>query len=173
MISEPVECSAQTVHLSCTDTNTFSKRTKMRFHITDVTKVFHRVGVKRFLILWYVRCKPCTCLASRLALSLDEPKWLSTWASSPRCTIGCILNDFWAYGSLAQTVHLSCTDTNLVSKRIEMRFQKTHAPRSFIGYVKNDFRANGMLEQTMHLSWVKISTISKWTKTSFHLSLVT
>jgi hypothetical protein len=27
--------------------------------------------------------------------------------------------------------------------------------------------------QTVHLSWIKICTISKWTKTSFHLSLVT
>jgi hypothetical protein len=29
------------------------------------------------------------------------------------------------------------------------------------------------LKQTVHLSYIKISSISKWTKTSFHLSLVT
>jgi hypothetical protein len=29
------------------------------------------------------------------------------------------------------------------------------------------------LVQTMHLSLIKISTISKWTKTSFHLNVVT
>jgi hypothetical protein len=37
MISEPMEWLAQIVHLSCTDTNTISKQTKMRFHMTHVT----------------------------------------------------------------------------------------------------------------------------------------
>jgi hypothetical protein len=36
-ILEPVEHSAQTVHLSCTDTNTISKQTEMKFHMTHVT----------------------------------------------------------------------------------------------------------------------------------------
>jgi hypothetical protein len=37
MISEPIVYLALTVHLSCTDTNTISKRTEMRFHMTHVT----------------------------------------------------------------------------------------------------------------------------------------
>jgi hypothetical protein len=37
MISEPTVRLAQTVHLSYTDTNTVSKRTEMRFHLTHVT----------------------------------------------------------------------------------------------------------------------------------------
>jgi hypothetical protein len=37
MISEPMVRSAQTMHLSCTDTNTVSKQTEMRFHMTRVT----------------------------------------------------------------------------------------------------------------------------------------
>jgi hypothetical protein len=91
---------------------------------------------------------------------------------SPRSSIGCIKNDFQAYGTfdanlapilhqdwhyiqmdqnelplehhqlgvpsgvskifyesmvhLMQTVHLSCSDTNNVSKRTEMRFNMTH-----------------------------------------------
>jgi hypothetical protein len=36
-ISKPMVCFLQTVHLSCTDTNTVSKQTKMRFHMTQVT----------------------------------------------------------------------------------------------------------------------------------------
>jgi hypothetical protein len=44
--------------------------------------------------LWYVWCKPCTYLASRLALSLKEPNQASTWASSPRRTIRCDQNNF-------------------------------------------------------------------------------
>jgi hypothetical protein len=106
-----------------------------------------------------------------------------------RSSIGCIQNDFWAYGTftanrapscvkistiskwtkasfsvepchlgvpsgvsrtiselmvhLAQTVHLSCTDTNTVSKRTETRLHRTTSPWSSIGCVQNDFWAYG------------------------------
>jgi hypothetical protein len=130
MISEPMVCLAQIVHLSCTDTNTISKRMKRA----------------------------------------------STWASSPRSTIGYVQYDFSVYGMFganygpillrhkhylqtyrnkipfdpchlrvpsgaskmvsqpmvrkAQTVQLSSisewTNTNTVSKRSEMRFHMTH-----------------------------------------------
>jgi hypothetical protein len=40
-ISEPMARLAQTVHLSCTDTNTVSKRTEMRLQMTHVTHDFH------------------------------------------------------------------------------------------------------------------------------------
>jgi hypothetical protein len=36
-ISEPMVHLAQTMHLSCTNTNNVSKCTKMRFHMTHVT----------------------------------------------------------------------------------------------------------------------------------------
>jgi hypothetical protein len=72
--------------------------------------------------LWYVQRKPCTYRASRLALSPNWPKWVSTSASSPRSTIGCIQNDFWAYGTLVQTVHLSCVKISTISKQTEMSF---------------------------------------------------
>jgi hypothetical protein len=94
MISKPTVRLAQTMHLSCNDTKTVSKRTEMRFQITHVTKEFHRVKQKWFLSLWYVRCKSCTYLASRLALYLNWPKWASSWAQSPKRTIRCIQNDF-------------------------------------------------------------------------------
>jgi DNA-binding transcriptional regulator of glucitol operon len=69
---------AQTVHLSCTDTNTVSKQTEMRFQMTHITEGFHRVRQKGFLRLWYVRRKLCTYLASRLALSLNDLKQACT-----------------------------------------------------------------------------------------------
>jgi hypothetical protein len=69
----PMVCSMQTVYLSCTDTNTVSKQTKTRFHMTHVSYDFHRVHPKLFMSLWYVQCKPCTYLASRLALSPNGP----------------------------------------------------------------------------------------------------
>ena len=68
IISKPMVRLALTMHLSCTDTNTDSKRKEARFHMTHVIYEFHRVHPKRFPSLWYVRCKPCTYLASRLAL---------------------------------------------------------------------------------------------------------
>jgi hypothetical protein len=52
-ISLPMVCLVQTMHLSCTDTNTVSKRTKTRFHTTHVTYEFHRVGPKLFMSLWF------------------------------------------------------------------------------------------------------------------------
>jgi hypothetical protein len=45
-ISKPTVRLAQTVHLSYTDTNTVSKRTEMRFHMTHVTLVFYLVCPK-------------------------------------------------------------------------------------------------------------------------------
>jgi hypothetical protein len=86
-------------HLSWTDTSTISKWTKMRFHTTHVTLEFHRVRPKWFLRLRYIQHKPCTYPASILALSSNGPNRASTWASSSRCTIVCVQNDFWVYGS--------------------------------------------------------------------------
>jgi hypothetical protein len=127
-IFEPMVRSVQTAHLSCTDSNSVSKRTEMRFHMTHVTYEFHSVHPKQFLSLWCIRCKLRTYLALWLALSLSPngPKRASTLASSSRSTVGCIQKDFWASGSLAQTVQLSCTDTNTISKRTEIRFHMTH-----------------------------------------------
>jgi hypothetical protein len=109
---------AQPVHISCADTNTISKWTKMRFHMTHVTKEFRQERPKRFTSLWYVRSKPCTYLASRLAISLNGPKQAYTSASSPMVR-------------LVQTVHLSCTDTNTISKWIETRFDMSHVTEEF------------------------------------------
>jgi hypothetical protein len=52
MISEPMVCLAQTVHLSCTDINTISKQIETRFHMAHVTKEFHWMRRKQFLSLW-------------------------------------------------------------------------------------------------------------------------
>jgi hypothetical protein len=65
--------SVQTIHLSCTNTNIIFKWTKTRFHTTVITYEFHQVRPKLFMSLRYVQCKPCTYLASRLALSPNKP----------------------------------------------------------------------------------------------------
>jgi hypothetical protein len=126
MISEPMVCLAQTVHLSCTDTNTISKRTKTRFHMTHITLEFYRVSPKWFLGLWYIQRKPCTNLASRLALSPNRLNGATTWASSLRSTIGCVQKISEPMVCLAQSLHQSWTDTNTVSKWTKTRFHTTH-----------------------------------------------
>jgi hypothetical protein len=99
MIYDPMESVAQTMHLYCTHVNTISKWTETRFHITHFTLLLHRVCLKWFPSLWYVRRKQCTYLALILTPSPIGPKQDSTWASLPRSTIGSIQNNFWPYGT--------------------------------------------------------------------------
>jgi hypothetical protein len=103
---------------------------EVRFHITHITREFHRVCPKWFLSLWYDRRKPCTYLASRLALSPKGPKRASTWALSPS---GIIVSRTISEPMvrLAQTMHLSCTDTNTASKLKEVRLHMTHVTLVF------------------------------------------
>jgi hypothetical protein len=57
--SEPLVRLAQTMQLSCTDTNTISKWTKSSIHLSLVNYEYHRVRLKLFLSLWYIWSKPC------------------------------------------------------------------------------------------------------------------
>jgi hypothetical protein len=116
MISKPMVCLAQTMHLSSNDTNTISKWTKTRFHMTHVTLEFHRVRPKWLLRLWYVRHKLCTYLASRLALSLNDLNWASTWASSPSGAPKTIVEPVV---HSVQTVQLTCVKISTIPKQTE------------------------------------------------------
>jgi hypothetical protein len=131
MISMPMVCLMQTVHLSCTDANTVSKRTKTRFHMTHVSCELHLVRPKLFMSLWYVQCKPCTYLPSRLALS---PNGLNRALADPRhqeVPSGASKTIYEPMVRLTQTEHLSCTDTNTISKRTKTRFHTTHVTYEF------------------------------------------
>jgi hypothetical protein len=65
---------------------------------------------------------------------------------------------------LAHTVHLSCTDTNTVSKQKEARFHMSHITYEFHRVRPKQFMSLMVHSaQTMHLSCDKISTISKRT----------
>jgi hypothetical protein len=174
MISEPMVRLAQTMHLSCTETNTISKRIKMIFYMTHVTLEFHRVRPNRFLRLWYVWCKLWIYLAPILTPSPNGPKRDSTWPTSPWSSIGCIQNDFWAYGTfganrapiLNQDKHCIQTDRN------EVPFEPRHLGVPS-GASKMISEAMVHLPQTVHLSCTETNTVSKQTETSFHLSVVT
>jgi hypothetical protein len=123
---EPLECLVQTLHLSCTNTCTVSKQTKMRFHMTHVTLEFHRVLSKWFLSLWHIWRKPSTYLASGLGLFPNGLNQGFTWASSLRSSMECIQNDFWAFGMFGTNPAPILTDTNIISKWTKMRFHMTH-----------------------------------------------
>jgi hypothetical protein len=74
---------------------------------------------------------------------------------------------------LAETMHLSCTDTNTVSKERSEIPHDPHHLRVPLGAAKMISKPMVRSTQTMHLSCIKISTISERTEMSFHLSLVT
>jgi len=86
------------MHLSCTEIKTITKRIKMSFCLMHVTLEYNKVRPKWFLSLWNVRHKLCTYHASILTLSPNAPKGVSTRPASPRSTIGCVQNNFRAYG---------------------------------------------------------------------------
>jgi hypothetical protein len=135
MIYEPMVCLAQTVHQSYANTNIVSTWTETRFHLSLVTKVYHRVRPKWFMSLWYVGCKSFT-----LTLSLNGLKWASTWASSPRISIWCVQNDFLSNGTLGENrapilrenrTMSKWTNTNTVPKWTKMRFHMAPVTKEF------------------------------------------
>jgi hypothetical protein len=101
-------------------------------------------------------------------------KWASTWASSPRSTIRCVQNDFWAYGTFSENHApiLRHDQHHLITDWIGIPLEPRHLG---VPTVRPKWFSELMicLAQTVHLSCIKISTISKQNETSIHLSLVT
>jgi hypothetical protein len=171
MIFDPIARSVQIVHQSCIKINTISKRTKTSFHLTTSCRSTIKVRPNQFLYLWYVRRKPCTYLAWRIALSPNGPKWASTWPASPRSSIGCAQNDFWAYGTfipnhtpfLHRDLHYLQTDQN----------EFILDPIVLASVTKMISEPMVCSSQTMLQSCVNINTILERTEMSFNLTNVT
>jgi hypothetical protein len=160
-------CSAQTVHLSCVKISTISKQTEMSFHLSLITSKHHQVHLKRFLSLQYVRRKPCMYLASRLALSLNGQKRASTWASSSSNSIRCIKNNFLAGGLFTKPVHQSCTYTNTVSIRTEIRFEfHPMRPKQFLRLWYVRCKLCTYLASRLALSLNGLKRVSTWASSS-------
>jgi hypothetical protein len=143
-IFEPMVRSAQTMHLSCVKNSTISKQTETSIHLSLITKEYYTVRSKWFLRLWYVWHKSCTYLAPILTQSLNGPKWDSTWPMSPRCLIGCVQNDFWAYGMFSAKPYTYLASRLALSANFSKRastWALSHS--STIGCVQNDFWAYG------------------------------
>jgi hypothetical protein len=115
-------------NLSCTKTNTISKRTKRRLYMTHVTLKFHRCVQNDFLWLWYLWCKLWTYLALILTLCPNGPKRDSTRPTSPRSSIRCVQKDFLAYGMFGanRSPILNQDYHYLQTKRNELPFEPRH-----------------------------------------------
>jgi hypothetical protein len=167
-------CLVQTVHLSCTDINTVSKWTKIKFHTTHATHEFHWVRPQLFMSLWYLQCKPCTYLVSRLALSPNgpnrappDPRHLGVPSSASKMMYEPIVH-------LTQIEHLSWTDANTVSNTDQNEIpQDPHQLGVPSGASYTISETIVRLMQTVHQSCIKSSTIPNQTEPSFHLSHVT
>jgi hypothetical protein len=134
-ISMPMVCLVQTVHLSCTDTNTVHKCPKTRFHMAHVTYEYHRVRLKLFMSLWYVQCKPCTYLVSRLALFPNGPNRAPPDPRHLGVPSGASKTIYEPMVLSLQTVHLSCVKISTFSKRTEQSSTRPSSTRSTIGCV--------------------------------------
>jgi hypothetical protein len=126
MISELTVRSAQTMQLSWIKISTVFKRIETSFHLSLVILEYHPVSPKWFLRLWYIWHNPCTYLALKLTLSPNGLKRPSIWASSPRVPSGASKIISEPMVRMAQTMHLSSTESNTVSKWTERRFYMTH-----------------------------------------------
>jgi hypothetical protein len=135
MISMPMVCSVQTVHLSCNDTNTVSKWTKMRFHTAHVTYEYHRVLLNLFMSLWYVQSKPCTYLASRLALFPNGPNRTPPDPHHQGVPSGASKTIYEPMVRSVQTMHQSGVKISTISKRTKQSSTRPSSPRCTIGYV--------------------------------------
>jgi hypothetical protein len=129
------------MHIYCIDTNTVSKQIETRFHMTHsprssigcVQHDFRADGTfdtnrTPFLHQDY------HYLQTDLNKLPFEPHHIGVSSGASKTISEPMVRS-------AQTVHLYCTDTNTVSKRIKTRFHLTHSSRTSIGCVHHDFRA--------------------------------
>ena len=75
---------------------------------------------------------------------------------------------------LAQTVHLSCTDTNTISKRSETGFHKDPRHIGVPSAVSKPISEPMVRSaQTVHLYGTEVNTVSKQTEIRFYMTHVT
>jgi hypothetical protein len=140
MISNPMVHLAQTVQLSCIKISTICKQIETSIHLSLITKEYHQVRPKWFLSLWYVWRKPCNYLAPRLAPSPNRMKGASSWASSPRSTIGLrpkLFMSLWYVWRKPRTY--VATTLTLFANEPKQNSTWARSPRSSIAFVQSDF----------------------------------
>ena len=120
MISEPMVRLAQTVDLSCTDTNTVSKEKEVRSHMgSGASKTISEPTVRSTQTV-HLSCFKISTMSEKDGNELPlEPHHLVVPSNASKTISDPMVCP-------AQAMHLSCTDTNTVSKRKEERFHMTH-----------------------------------------------
>jgi hypothetical protein len=131
--------SVQIVHLYCTNTNTVSKWTETRFHMTHSSRT--SIGCVQYDFRAYG-----TFGTNHAPILRQDQHYLQTVSNKlpletrhQGVSSGASKTIYEPMIHLAQTVHLYCTDTNTISKWIETRFHTTHSSRTSIGCVQDDF----------------------------------
>jgi hypothetical protein len=126
MISEAMVHLVQTVHLSCTKTNTVSKRTEMSFHLSLVTQEYLLVHLNNFWACGMYGANHAPIMhRNKLYLQKDRkeilhgPRHLGVPSGASKIIFEAVLR-------VVQIVDLSCTETNNISKSTETRFYMTH-----------------------------------------------
>jgi hypothetical protein len=135
MISEPMVHSTQTVHLNCIDTNTITKWTKMRFHMTH--SPWSSIGCVQHDLR-----ADGTFNTNRAAFLRQDYHYLQMDSNKVPLDShdlgvlsGASKTNFVPMVRSAQTLHLYCIDSNTMPKQTKTRFHMTHSPRSSIGCV--------------------------------------
>jgi hypothetical protein len=138
--------SSQTLHLYCTGSNTVCKQTESRFHMTHSPRSSIECVQHDFR-------SDGTFDTNRTPLLRQDYHYLQTDSNKlllePHhlgVSSGMSKTNSEPMVRLAQTLHLYCTDSNIVTKRTETRFHITHSPRSSIGCIQDDFRADGTFD---------------------------
>jgi hypothetical protein len=118
MIFELMVHFTQTAHLSCVKISTISKRTQTSFHLCLITKEYHQVRPKREPMVYSAQTLHLYCTDSNTTSKRIETRFHMT--HSPRSSIGCVQDDFWADGTfdtnrapfLHQNYHYLQIDSN-------------------------------------------------------------
>jgi hypothetical protein len=163
--------SMQTVH-QYTDTNTVSKRTKTRFHMTHITYELHRVRPTLFMSLWYVQCKPCTYLASRLALSPNGPNRAPLEPRHQGVPLGVPKMIYDPMVHLTQTEH-HLSRLALSANGLNRAPPNTRHLGVPLGVSKTIYEPMVHLTQTEHLSCTNANPISKQIEIRFNMTHLT
>jgi hypothetical protein len=110
----------------------------------------------------------------KISIMSNELSQACTWASLPRSTIRCVQNDFWTYGMFstnhAPTLHWHQHCLQMDQNEILQDPRHLRVPS---GASKMTSEAMVHSSQTVHRPCVRISYIFEWSRSSFHLRLLT
>jgi hypothetical protein len=136
----PILCSVQTVLLSCTNTNTISKLTKMRFHTTHVTYKFHRVRPKLFMTYGTFSANPAPIMCGTISKWTEQSSTRPSSPEVPWVRLKRFMSLWYVWSKLSTYLALTLTLSQNISKRDSTW---PTSPRSFIDCVQYYFWAYG------------------------------